>query len=263
MLCSVAVLLGKVVSLLHDVIASTPIDRIKILTMIKRILGALIGAAGLMSIFGSIINGSFAKGLAGGPAATGYLVGLLLPIVLFLIGSFILLTFDSIKKKTFYEGFEIRKKQIACSNVLFIFFSALYIIALIGLFLVSSSYFTLILYLVPFMAFLGIFCLYSLPFNFFKKHINNYDSIVKDSHSNPDELVPASTDNSILTNGKALIFTDLFCVVPFDQVESIEKFKNSIEEDLVIKLVNGKKIAIYSKQFDSVNKVYEDYKAHN
>jgi len=64
---------------------------------------------------------------------------------------------------------------------------------------------------------------------------------------------------TVLASDKALYFPKLFCVVPFDQIQSIKLSKQLWEQDVYFNLINGQKFYIVSKQYDNILKAINEH----
>ena len=235
--------------------------------MIKKILGGLFFVAAILILIGSIANGSF-MGDHGSVAATyGAFVGTMLPIIVNVCAGIFLIRFDRVYKMTYIEGFKVRKKQCSIIILFFILYDIGMIIAvgnavysyLSGLILVALLYFAPV---IIFMVMLGV---YATPYWACRKNFKLDDSMLNDYFYFNATFYTYSEDNSVLASDKVLFFPKTFCIMPFSQIASAE-FKNSgIEQDVIFKLVNGKKIEMVAgkKRYEEIASAIAAHEQNN
>lgn len=228
--------------------------------MIRKILGGLLFLVAALGLIGSIANGSFMSDRGSAAATYGTFVGTMLPIITNVLAGIFLMSFDGVYKKAYIEGYKARKKQ--CSKiVLFIIVYAVFMFfACIGVGASETDNYLLAFvvsvlpYFVSLMIFAMMLGIYAMPYWGCQKNFKLDDSMLNEYLSVNETFCSYSEDNSIIASNKVLFFTKTFCTMPFAQIDSVE-FKNiGVEQDVVFKLTNGKKIEIIAgkKKYDNI-----------
>ncbi len=233
--------------------------------MVKKIIGCLFFVAAALALVGAAVNGTFSQGST--PAALGAVVGTLIPVVAYVIGGILLLTFDNITKKAYIDGYQAREKQCSKISTLLVVFTIMLFLAGFGVGLSGfDNIFQKFLiaaypYFIPLIVFAVIYAIYVIPYRTCQKNCN-LDDAALNNYLSPDAVFYTyAEDNSVLASDKILFFPQTFCVIPFDQIVST-KFYNKIEQDIIFTLTNGKKVEIVAgkKKYDSVLAAIEAHK---
>ncbi len=226
--------------------------------MVKKIIGILFIIIAILSLIGSIANGSLFEDRGSTAATYGGFTGTIIPIILFVVSGIFLIVFDSASKSAPAKGFNKRKAQCSGIIVLLVLWSLLAIpvifaaginLGTLGNFL--SFLMTIIPYLFPVLTFVYMLEVYALPYLACRKHFYS-DSTGYEQCLNAGTLVSYSADKKILANNKALIFPELFCAVPFDSIANVKLKKVLWEQDVYFNLTNGKKFYIISKNYNEI-----------
>ena len=222
----------------------------------KKIIGILMLIIAILSLIGSIANGSLFEDRGSAAATYGGFIGTLLPILLYVISGIFLIVFDSAAKSGASKGFNKRKAQCSGIIVLFVLWSLLAILVIFSASINSGatgnflSFLMIIPYLFPVLTF-DAMLQYALPYLSCRKHFYS-DSTGYEQYLNAGTLVSYSADKKVLANSKALIFPELFCAVPFDSIASVKLSKQLWEQDVYFNLTNGKKFCIISKKYNEI-----------
>lgn len=223
--------------------------------MVRKIYGGLLLALSAFLTY-SFVNTALLLSDAGYDNA-GYLLGMALPVIAYVFAGIFLITFDSVYKKSYVEGFKVRRKQ--CPKI--VLFTVVFIVfAILGGKNMMDSIVSLIvwvlIYFVPAMFFAAMFGYFAIPYwNCNKKF--SYIENALNTYLTPEEAFESySEDNFVLASSKVLLFPKTFCVVPLDQIASVEFVNIFVEKDVYFRLTNGKKIEIVADQ-----KKYESIKA--
>ena len=116
-------------------------------------------------------------------------------------------------------------------------------------------------YMIPMFIFSTMYGMYALCINGCKKNFGYSDAMLSEYLGDESVFKPISKDGTILASEKAIYYKNLYCIIPFDQITSVEKINILIEQDVYFHLNNGKKIEIASKQYDCVKEAFDSYKA--
>ena len=234
--------------------------------MVKKIIGGLFVLVAILILVGSIANGSFMNDRGSAAATYGAFLGTLISIVFFTLSGIFLFFFDRIYNLSYLDGFKARKKQCIKIILFVISFAVLGFFAGIGSGSSGSdnSWISLILYLLPFfvpmMVFALMISLYVIPYFACKKHFKLDEALLNEYLSNKEAFRPYTENASVLASDAVLFFPKNFCIIPFEQIASI-KFYNSLEQDVIFSLKNGKKIEIVAgkKVYDAIATAIEDH----
>lgn len=230
-------------------------DILEVKYMIRKIYGVLLLVLAAFLTY-SVVNTALLMNDAG-YFNPGYLLGMALPVIAYLFSGIFLIGFDSVYKKTYVEGFKARRKQ--CTMIV-LYMVVFVLLAILGGKNMMDSIFNLIvwalLYFAPAMFFAFMFGFYAVPYwNCNKKF--SYIENALNTYLTPEEAFKSySEDNFVLASSKILYFPKTFCVVPLDQIASVEFVNIFVEKDVYFRLTNGKKIEIVADQ-----KKYESIKA--
>lgn len=235
--------------------------------MVRKILGGFLFVIAALILIGSIASGSFMSDRGSAAATYGTFIGTMLPIITNALAGIFLMRFDDVYKKTYIEGFKARRKQ--CSKfVLFIVTYAMFMFfASIGVGASGTDNYLLsfvisaLPYFAPMMIFGMMLGIYAMPYWACKKNFKLDDSMLNEYLSVNETFYSYSEDNSVIASNKVLFFTKTFCTIPFAQIDSVE-FKNiGVEQDVVFKLKNGKKIEIVAgkKKYDNITSAITAY----
>lgn len=228
--------------------------------MVRKILGGFLFVLAALILIGSMSNGSFMSDRDSSAATYGAFTGTMLPIIANVLAGIFLIRFDGVYTKTYIEGFKARKKQ--CSKiVLFIVIYAVFMFfAGIGAGASGTDNYLLAFvisalpYFVPMMIFAIMLSFYATPYWACQKNFRLDDLMLNEYLSSSESFCSYSEDNSVIASNKVIFFTKIFCTIPFAQIDSVE-FKNiGVEQDVVFKLRNGKKIEIVAnkKKYDNI-----------
>lgn len=229
--------------------------------MFKKVLSALFFLGAILMLIGAIANGTLFTDRGSAAATYGFFLGLMIPIILYVLSGIFLFTFDSATKLNYIDGFKKRSKQ--CSKLLF--FIAAYVILIffasmgIDKFYDDNIVFIFIViivenlpYFIPMTIFLIMLLMYALPHWTSKKYFLGNEAVLDEYLSVNETFYTFSDDNYVLASKKALFFPELFCVVPFSEISSISLTKQLWEQDVYFHLTNGKKFYIVTKHYDHI-----------
>ncbi len=226
--------------------------------MLKKVIGGLFLAGALLLIISNIITGSFFEDRGSTVATYGYFVGKIVPIVLYVISGFFLLNFEKPCKKAYIEGFKIRGRQNAKMLPFAIIYAVLMILSAIGEGLQPSEDIItgfLAAYLpfcVPFVIFVFMVSYYSVSHKKSKTFFVSNAEALNYYLGSTENYKPCAADNSVLASDKALYFSKLFCVVPFNQIKSIKPTKELGIQYVYFYLNNGKKFYVATKYYNEI-----------
>ena len=228
--------------------------------MLRKILGGLLWAVAALILIGSIANGSFMSDRGSTAATYGAFVGTMLPIVANVLAGIFLMNFDGAYKKTYVEGFKVRKKQCSRIVVFIVVYAVFLLFAAIGAGTSGADNYLLayivaaLPYFIPMMIFAMMLGIYATPYWACQKNFKFDDAMLNEYLSVDETFYTYSEDNSVIASSKVIFFPKTFCILPFEQIASTQ-FKNlGVEQDVVFSLTNGKKIEIVAgkKQYDSI-----------
>lgn len=217
---------------------------------IASILFFFMGISGFIGFIGSADELSYLST----PAILGRLLGVAIPTVSYIYGGIILLMFDNAYKKNYVDGFKMRKSQSVPIIVLCIIYCILFEMmcftsAVYPAFVVGILFF---IYIIPVAIYIFIFSMYIMPLNASKKYFLNNDALIQEYLGNPSAFKSYSPDNAVLASDNALFFPKHFCLIPFNQIKSVE-YKTMLAEPLVyFHLFNGKKFSITTTKYDNI-----------
>ena len=226
--------------------------------MIKKVLGGLFFAGALFMLIGAIANGTLFSDQGSAAATYGYFLGTILPVVVYVWSGFFLLTFDKATKLNYIDGFKKRSKQTAQFSVFVIIYSACVLLAGVGAGTSVSDNFivaglvAIVPYAIPMFVFIYLHQMYALTHQASKKYFVNSDSALNEYLSANETFYAWSEDHFVFASNKVLFFPQLFCVIPFHQISSLQAYKQLGEQGVYIHLVNGKKIYIATKHFERI-----------
>ena len=245
----------------------------------KKVASILFWIVALLSAIGAVGN-LMSNDFSNIAEASGFFIGSMIPVVLYVLSGILLFNFDNVEKMDFIRGVKARQKQ----NVRIIVYMVIF--ALLFFFVVFSSTITvlnaitsgsddvnivnvvinaliaLLPYLIPTIIFAIMFGMYTQCINQCKMQFGYSDEMLKEYLGDESAFRPISTDGTILASDKAIFYKKLFCIIPFDQIKSIEKINIVIEQDVYFHLNNGKKIEIASKQYECVKEAFDSYKVN-
>lgn len=233
--------------------------------MFKKVLGVLFFVGAVLILVGSIANGSLFKDTGSAAANLGALFGKAMVIIAYILSGIFMFTFDSPKKLNYIDGFKKRSSQVSKITVFIIVYIILMVFAGFGAATSGTDNFILsyiiaiIPYLIPMLIFVAFSQMYATPHNKSKKFFVTNDAALSEYLSLNETYYSYSEDNSVLANSKALYFSDLFCVIPFDQIQNITLTKQLWEQDVYFNLCNGKKFYIVSKHFENIQAAINAY----
>lgn len=231
----------------------------------KKVLGILFIVFAVLAVVGAVANGSLFSDRGSGAETFGAFLGTLIPVVLFVFSGIFLISFDKVYKLSYIEGVKARKKQ--CNTI--IAFLVIYIVLLVfvgmaaGAKAVYSEYNGIIEmifgyvvqtlpYFVPLVVFGVMYSMYVLSFSACRKNFKYDDAMLNEYLSYNEVFYTYSKNNSVLASNKALFFPKLFCVIPFAYIADIKQTNIIIEQDVYFTLTNGKKIALVTREYNSI-----------
>lgn len=224
----------------------------------KKILGILFFVGALLLLVGSVASGSLFSDQGSVATTYGNFLGILVPIILYILSGIFLLTYDNPTKINYIDGFKKRSKQNSKIIVFIVFYAILILITSIG---VGASYtdnyflsfiVAIIPYMIPFMIFCVLLLVCVLPHNASKKYFINNDETLNEYLSASEVFQSYSSDNFVIASGKALYFPKLFCVIPFNQISYIKLTKELWLQYTYFYLQNGKNFYITTKHYDRI-----------
>ena len=243
--------------------------------MTKKIFGAIFFALALLALIGAVGN-LFSADSIGSPAAkAGSFIGTLFTVALYAFSGIFLFTFDSVYKLNAVAGFKLRSRlqrpiliiSLCVYGILSLFssFSAGIIIGsadnlAVGL---ISGIVVICPYMLPVFLFIIMVLMYSTPHAKSKKYFIKNEEQLNYYLSDVSVYAPVTADNFVMASRKALYFPKQFCVIPFDQIESVKLVKQLWEQDVFFYLTNGKKFYIMTKHFNAINEAVEAHKKNS
>lgn len=226
--------------------------------MINKIIGSLFLFFAILLSVVSILNNN--------------LIGAVIPVLLYVLSAFFFFGFDRVYNKSFIDGFSSRKNQ--CYFI--IFFLIVYAILMMftgfstgvkssGLDFSSvliSALINCLPFFVPMMVFAVMLATYVISFFACKKNFKLDADKLSKYISSEESFEPCIEDKTVLVSKKIIFFPKIFCIVPFECIDSV-KFYNSIEKDIIFTLNNGKKVEIVAnkKKFEAVDAAFNLYKS--
>jgi hypothetical protein len=99
------------------------------------------------------------------------------------------------------------------------------------------------------------------PYQASKKYFLKNEAAINEYISENETFVSCTPDNFVMASDKALFFPGLSCVVPFEQIASVQLVKQLWEQDVYFYLQNGKKFYVMTKHFETIKKLVEDKKS--
>lgn len=182
--------------------------------------------------------------------------------VLYIASGVFLLLLDLPKKKSFPDGFKTRGTQAMFLIVLLVVYLLFVFITAVG----SASGYSILECVVtalkgalPFFipmlvlsAFLGKYCVtYWNAQQKFGLGSAQIGVIIAN-----EEFANCTEDGTIQASEKYLLFSDIFVLIPLDQIAAVE-FYNFIEQDIIFKLTSGSKFEVVAnkKQFAAVQSI--------
>ena len=111
---------------------------------------------------------------------------------------------------------------------------------------------TILPYFLPFVSFVFMLTMYTLPYNATKKRFLKNNEDVEAYFSADEIFYTYSEDNSVLASNKVLFFPQVFSAIPFDRIASTKHVKTLWEHDVYFNLVNDKSFYIVNKNYDSI-----------
>lgn len=228
--------------------------------MVKKILGGLFWVLSALILIGSIANGSFMSDRGSVAATYGAFAAIMIVIITNIFAGIFLMRFDGVYKKTYVEGFKVRKKQCSKIVLFIVVYGVFMLFASIGVVVSGTDNFFLtyiiaeLPYFIPLMIFAAMLGSYAIPYWACQKNIKPDNVLLNEYLSVNETFYTYCEDNSVIASNKVLFFPKIFCMIPFDRIATT-KFKNIvIEQDAVITLTSGRKIYILAskKQYDGI-----------
>ena len=228
--------------------------------MVKKILGGFLFIIAALILIGAIANGSFMSDRGSAASTYGAFVGTMLPIVVNVIAGIFLFRFDGVYKKNYVEGFKARKKQCSKIVAFIVVYAVFMLFAGIGAGMSGTDNYLLsyivsaLPYFVSMMIFAMMLGIYATPFWACQKNFKLDDALLNEYLSVNETFYSYSEDNTVIASNKVIFFPRTFCAMPFAQIDNV-KFKNiGVEQDVVFKLKNGKKIEIVAnkRKYDNI-----------
>lgn len=228
--------------------------------MTKKIIGILFLVFAVLVLIGAVLNGNFSNDNVSFAYTVGAVIGICVIELVYVLSGLFLFTFDKVYKKSYVEGYAIRKKQCSAIVRFLVVYFVLLFLAGVSAGPTPSDNFLLsfiisaLPYFIPGMVFAFMLAYYVLCFKACEKNFRLNELKLERYFSEDETFCSYAEDNSVLASDKILFLPKTFCVIPVDQIESV-RFKDIvIEKDVIINLVIGKKIEIVAgqKMFESI-----------
>ncbi len=226
--------------------------------MVKKIFGGLFFAVAALALIGITASETVFADRGSAAEMFGFALGVLIPVVLYVLSGLFLFMFDRATKLNYVEGFKKRSKQCSQIVVFLVAYGVLMLFSAIGAGASGADNFVMsflvgcLPYFIPLMVFAVLLSMYALPHWASKKHALNNDAALNEYLSLNETFYTYSSDNFVLASNKALFFPQLLCAVPFHQIAAINLTKQLWEQDVYFTLTNGKKFYIATKQYDRI-----------
>ncbi len=218
--------------------------------MAKKLLGILLILEAVLILYGLISKGMLFADYGTAAATYGNFVGNLIPIVVNVLAGIYLCLFDNVYKMNYRDGFVTRQKQ--CTQMLA--FTLIYVVLLFcvdmgqGMIRVGNRFLTYIVgalpYLIPVAIFAGMSAMYASCYYACKKHCKLKRKVVKELLAEDVDFASYGRSKLVLASEQALFLPKLFCLIPFEQIDSVSFKSSFVENNVFIHLINGKKIEI-------------------
>lgn len=230
--------------------------------MFKKILGVIFFVLAGLSLIGTIPNIPVG---ASGPVLFGWILGSIIPIVLFVLSGIFMFRFDGAKKKNYIDGLKMRGKQCRKILTFFIIYMLLFFVTCLSAvrsFVLSDNFILLcviavIPYVIPMVIFTFMLTTYAIPYWSCKNKVKYTDEMLNRYLSTSESFYSYSEDNSVIASDKVIFLHSIFCVIPFDMIDSIKLLKALWEQDVEFKLKNGKKVVVVSRRFNDIKTAIE------
>lgn len=236
----------------------------------RKVFGVILCVIGAMALFGAVLNSAWYIGYGDGAALFGYITGQLLALAGFFGGGIFCCLFDRIYKRDYVTGFRMRKKQNVWIITFFMYFGIIAVICFLAGMnkVVAFSYWEAFLlsvlatlvYWIPWIGFVALLTSYTVSFYSCRKNSGYTDGMLEHILANPYQFHPICTDQSVLASETVLFFPKLFCVIPFERIESVKNVNVIISKSIIIKFTNGKRVEIDSKHYDAIVAAVDEYK---
>ena len=177
-----------------------------------------------------------------------------------------LLVFDNVYNKNYVDGFKSRNTQRTIIIILTVIWIIYFISLMLGFFamidrgayrLVPGGFailsLSLIIPIIPGFIIFRLIDKYSNPYNICKTYYLNTDEAIN-YYLSGKQFTPYSDNAFVVATNEAIFFPELFCLIPIDQIKTVENKKSIDGSKVQINLANGKKIVIYTKQYEDIMK---------
>ena len=196
---------------------------------------------------------------------------------LFVYSGIFLWTFDSPSKKSFSVGAEMRRKQNRMIIILFIIYIILYLMSVQEVWtvwidrLVAASDnnkipFILMVLIVTGIYFFGAFIfiplltIYEFSYRISRKNCGDITPIINEYETTPEAFRDISGNGTVLAGENALIFPKLFCVIPYDKIDSAKYVNILITKSIIFKFKTGKMLEIPTSKHAEIKRALAEYK---
>ena len=225
--------------------------------MFKKIVGAFFFVMALIALIG-VLAGGVVDSI---PAV----MGAMLPIGMYIFSGIFFFTFDGVYSQPYVKGFQTRGKQNTMIVISMVVYFLFFLITCVSVAAAGGDNYLLDVvtkcwaYFVPFMIFATCFSLYVVPYMSCKKNVLNTPAAVEGYLSANQQYYSFSQTNKVLANEYALFLPRAFCVIPYQQLQTVKHVKQLGEEVVYFYLTNGKKISISTRQYQDIAKALQAY----
>lgn len=231
----------------------------------KKVCGTIFFLLTALSIYGLFVGNNLAH-MNPASLAVQFII-----YALFVYSGIFLWTFDSPSKKSFSVGAEMRRKQNRMIIILFIIYIILDLIAVLGVPSVSASYnyqipFILVFFMVTGIYLFGVFIfiplmtIYEFSYRISRKNCGDITPIINEYETTPEAFRDISGNGTVLAGENALIFPKLFCVIPYDKIDSAKYVNILITKSIIFKFKTGKMLEITTSKHAEIKRALAEYK---
>lgn len=227
----------------------------------KKFLGLIFAVLSAVSLYGLFVHNT--SGLSDQAVSSVF------SVLLNAISAVFFFSFDSVYKKDYLDGFITRDTQCLVGVILFAFYAIPSFVALAtfgatvgslggeasGIF--NTLFSAVIPYVIPMFIFAIMLDIYYLPYRLSKKLFLYSDSDIENYLSDDADYTSYSKNGHVLANKDALLLPRFFCVIPICKIKTV---KASLPWLVSIKLHNGKKFTIYTKNGKYIQDAVTDNK---